>query len=902
MFKQSRKVFKRQFARLKGLVTLGSVGITPRLAIAFAGVAALAAAANLIVENGVSILEQQRSVEMERVASDARAITTLRASMGRAKQVVSSAELSMALGRFDRAVQDHVEADSHASAARYASSRVTLERELGEYSSEAGEATPKTLPEVVGRHKRSAATLIDSGRARRGLLARYSTAFARMDARVGASLDGAFRIFGRVVARQSLLKLRAQFDDLRVAFAARDSFDDGADVGSPLAKAEQALAETLRANELTLRKSQGATWYNGMNEDLAQLVATRTTLRQVESKRIATVRAFKRESESLNAILPKTLEIEAPVSQTALQPAASATAPATVTNNVVAPPPATLSTTIIPVEKPSGSIVAWVSAVVLVVLLYICFATIFSIVRPVRRLVAATARLAKGENARVVASGGIRELDTLAVAFNAMAEQLATARASTRDAQQRLEAKVEERTRQLQELAEQDPLTGLANRRHLFAALNQALDCARTSGERVGVFFLDVDNFKTLNDSLGHAYGDRVLVAIAQRIEVIARANGFAARLGGDEFTVVHQGAEEIDEILACGAAIVRAFETPVVVDDREVIVSVSVGASVFPDHEQDVESLLRAADAALFRAKALGRSQLATFTPELLTTASAKFALEQRLRRAIHKGEFELFYQPLVSLQTLDVQVVEALIRWRMPNGSYLLPGEFLAVAEESGLIMEISDWVLRNAIETAAFWHRGAWREAKVAINVSPRQFLDYRFVDTLKALLIEFQLPARCVEIELTETVLQTGPATIKTLHQLRAMGVAIALDDFGTGYSSLASLQELPLTRVKLDRSLIDSIDGGARSASIAKATIGLCRDLGLDVTAEGVERLEQLAMLLPHRALTLQGYLLARPVSRDDLLPLLRKLPEQCQELVRLAQKFSPQVPALRLAT
>ena len=196
---------------------------------------------------------------------------------------------------------------------------------------------------------------------------------------------------------------------------------------------------------------------------------------------------------------------------------------------------------------PNRSLVAWVSAAVLVVLLYLCFATIFSIVRPVRRLLAATNRLARGENARVVASGGIRELDTLTAAFNSMAQQLAVARDAARDAQQRLEAKVEERTRQLQELAEQDPLTGIANRRQLFGALNEALDRARISGERIGVFFLDIDNFKTLNDSMGHSYGDRVLIAIAQRLEAIAQDRGFAARLGGDEFTLVQRGAADAD-------------------------------------------------------------------------------------------------------------------------------------------------------------------------------------------------------------------------------------------------------------------------------------------------------------------------------------------------------------------
>jgi predicted signal transduction protein with EAL and GGDEF domain len=385
-----------------------------------------------------------------------------------------------------------------------------------------------------------------------------------------------------------------------------------------------------------------------------------------------------------------------------------------------------------------------------------------------------------------------------------------------------------------------------------------------------------------------------VLIAIARRLESIAQGHGFAARLGGDEFTLVQQAPADTEEILAFGTRIVRAFDTPLQVDDREVIVSVSVGASMFPDHERDAEALLRAADAALFHAKELGRSRLATFTPELLTTASAKFAIEQKLRRAIQGDEFELFYQPLIDSETLDVMLVEALIRWRMPDGSYRSPDEFLAVAEESGLIVEISDWVLRTAICTAARWHRGAWPKARVAINVSPRQFLDYRFVGRLEELLHEYQLPAHCLEIELTESLLQTGVHTIKTLDQLRAVGVSIALDDFGTGYSSLASLQRLPLTRVKLDRSLISGIDDNARSASIARATIALCRGLGLDVTAEGVERVEQLAMLLPHRAISLQGYLFSRPVSESGLLGLIERLPAQCRELKQSAQKLAPQ--------
>jgi diguanylate cyclase (GGDEF)-like protein len=865
MFRNGRHLFKRQYVRLKGWLTLGSIGIMPRLILAFASVGALAATANLIVENGVAILEHQRSAALERSALDAQQIIALRESMGRARHVAMSAEVLGAWGEFDRATQDHADADSRASAAQFAHARIVLESALGKYLDETDQA-PSQLPRLVAEHKISADRLVQARRARRELLTRYSSLLMGMDMRVRNSIELAWKSSSRSGAREPLLEVRAQLDAVRASFAARSSFDGRELDTGPLAGSERALAAMLRERESALRRSSGADWYHSMTGDVQALTTTRVALFGNEERRMAAVDAFARESRRLAMLLPARFPDAPPE----------------------AGPQQAAVTSVSSDSGPNRSLVAWVSAVVLVVLLYLCIATIFSIVRPVRRLLAATHRLARGENARVVASGGIRELDTLTAAFNSMAQQLAVARAAAREAQQRLEAKVEERTRQLQELAEQDPLTGIANRRQLFGALNEALDRARISGERIGVFFLDIDNFKTLNDSMGHPYGDRVLIAIARRLEAISQGRGFAARLGGDEFTLVQQAGADADDILAFGKTIVHAFDTPLLVDDREVIVSVSVGASVFPDHERDAEALLRAADAALFRAKALGRSQLATFTPELLVTASAKFAIEQSLRRAIQGDEFELFFQPLINTGTFDVALVEALIRWRMPDGSYRAPDEFLAVAEESGLIVEISDWVLRTAICTAARWHRGPWPNARVAINVSPRQFLDYRFVSRLEELLREYDLPAQCLELELTESVLQTGAHTIKTLDQLRSIGVAVALDDFGTGYSSLASLQRLPLTRVKLDRSLIAGIDDSARSASIARATIALCRGLGLEVTAEGVERIEQLAMLLPNRGISLQGYLFSRPVSASDLLPLLERLPAHSQELKQTA--------------
>ena len=241
--------------------------------------------------------------------------------------------------------------------------------------------------------------------------------------------------------------------------------------------------------------------------------------------------------------------------------------------------------------------------------------------------------------------------------------------------------------------------------------------------------------------------------------------------------------------------------------------------------------------------------------------------------------------FQPEIDAVTLSTGVVEALLRWRLPDGRRASPGEFLAIAEESGLILEISDWVLRTSIETAARWHHGAWPEARVAINLSSRQLLDGRFVDHVMGLLREHRLPPRCIEIELTENVLQTGAATINVLRQLRDQGIAIALDDFGIGYSSLASLEKLPLTRVKLDGTLIASIHTSARSAAIARALVGLCHNIGLEVTAEGIEYPEQLVLLADLAPIHLQGYLLARPVSANELLSVITALPNHMTSLL-----------------
>jgi diguanylate cyclase (GGDEF)-like protein len=429
-----------------------------------------------------------------------------------------------------------------------------------------------------------------------------------------------------------------------------------------------------------------------------------------------------------------------------------------------------------------------------------------------------------------------------------------------------------------------DPLTKLPNRRELVSHLQATLQQAGQTSGRVAVLFIDLDNFKTINESVSHGFGDRVLVRIAEHVSRLAGPGAFVARQGGDEFAVVQLvGPDEIDPA-GLGQRLLHAFRHAIHVDDRELSLSISVGAAVYPDHAGCADSLLSAADAAVFHAKASGRGRLSVFSPLLLEAAATRFRIEHGLRCAIQRGELELVYQPEVSARTLRVSAVEALVRWRRPDGTLAPPGEFLAVAEETGLICDLGHWVLRSAIGTAACWRR-AGHDLVMAINVSARQLLESGFVDRVTELLAEAELPASCIELELTENALQTGPETIGILRALQAAGIAVALDDFGTGYSSLASLEQLPLSRVKLDRSLIAGIHTSERSRAIVKSVSALCRKLRFGVVAEGIEHGAQLAQLLPEKAMRLQGYLISRPIGAEQVPALLARMPAHMAALL-----------------
>ncbi|HEX4050246.1 MAG TPA: EAL domain-containing protein [Steroidobacteraceae bacterium] len=895
----------------------------------------LALSANLLLEQGMRVLRVRDPATAARSAGAPGAANARNFPIARAtaqhdssgavlaqleqnleRQRASSDALVSALDDFERATQSRQASDDDGAVAQWRSAADALNQASSAYLAAAG--VRSVAAERVVHRLRAYQTLAEQwvqlADARRDVLASYDAHANAIDHRTKTALDGAWTIFGRVLARRSLMQVRAAIDVVRQQFSMLEAADV-ADVATltALADGEEAFGSTLDKYAGSLKRSEGADWETQTRADLAAMSGARERLAQIEPRRREDAQQISTQSAALAGLVQtrraelvsrvaRRMAVAAPASAPKPQPQPLTSSPPSIARSatasaVVALIPPAAAATETPVGPPvldraasrARTLMAWISVAVLALLTAICLLTVRSIVLPIRRMLGATRRLAAGEVETRVPRGGIRELDDLSVAFNQMAEQLASAQQLALSYQQQLEAKVEERTRQLQELAAHDPLTRLPNRRQLFALLDTAIEQARQTQRYVGVFFLDIDNFKNINDSLGHAFGDAVLMSISQRLADVAGPFGFAARLGGDEFTVIFPSAGSVEDIRGAGEALVRAFQVPLVVHHRDLIVSVSVGASIYPDHERDGEALLRAADAALFHAKALGRSQMALFTPDLLQLASAKFRTEQGLRRAIERGEFELLFQPEISLERQDTALVEALIRWRLPDGRYALPGEFLSVAEESGLILEVTDWVLRTAIEAAARWHYGSWPEARVAVNVSPRLLLDDRFVDLVLRLLEEFRLPARCVEIELTETVLQTGPATIETLRCLRSHGVAIALDDFGTGYSSLASLEKLPLSRIKLDQSLIASIDTSPRSAAIARAIIGLCHGLGLEMTAEGIERPEQLPLLLGQRSMYLQGFLFSPPVSRDELLPVMRTLPQQLRAMSALAE-------------
>ena len=795
------------------------LGVGARLALGLAAVAAVLVAGEILATRTArEALEAVRSMQNEHEPLASRASAVL-----------------VRLIDYDRAVGAYVQAHNGADFAAIATAGGALEDALGSYF----DGTPRPTVTQAALELRTQLTRhIAAGRAFASRAAQRAqwvedrrVALEDVYQRIATAGGSGLAINGtQVVGRRSLAELQSAIDDIR-----------GNEDAAVLERRERGFAAVLESHAAELQGSPGRAWLALVREDFAAAVRLRQAIANYDEVSRGESHQLLEESAALTASVQELLQKPARSGlYLAAQHAASA-------------------------AEVAERTLAFSGVAVVALLLLVSVLLTLSISLPVRRLTAATRLLAGGDRGARAPRGGSAEIDELAESFNTMADRIARAEGELRAHQTELERHVDERTRALHHLAHHDPLTQLPNRRQLSARLAAALSRAGTR-QQLALLFVDVDNFKSINDTLGHSFGDRVLQHIADRLHTATGGIGLLARLGGDEFTVLLEDVKSTDEVAACANRIVGTLQQPLMVDGRLLTTSASVGASLYPDHAADAEGLLRAADVALFRAKELGRNRFALYSPELYDAAAQRFRLEQSLRRAVEGGELLLLFQPIVALHSFETTGLESLLRWRRPDGRIAAASEFIPVAEKSGLIHELTGWVLRSAASTAAGWRAQGWQRAAVAVNVSPAQFFESDFVEQVARTLEATGLPPSALELEITETVVQTGSATIESLHRLRALGVSIALDDFGMGYSSLTSLEQLPITRVKLDRLLIAGVDTNPRSAAIVRSIVALCHGLGLQVVAEGVERAAQLEFLAQCGPLGVQGYLLAQPVE------------------------------------
>jgi len=424
---------------------------------------------------------------------------------------------------------------------------------------------------------------------------------------------------------------------------------------------------------------------------------------------------------------------------------------------------------------------------------------------------------------------------------------------------------------QIEHMACHDALTGLPNRTKLREKMTDALARVRR-GERLAVLCLDLDFFKAVNDTLGHPVGDLLLQAVTARLKESVRDTDTVARLGGDEFIVLQVGIEKPEQAGILARRLIETLSAPFDLDGNQVVIGASVGIAFAPSDGSDVDSLLKNADMALYRAKGDGRGAYRFFEMAMDTLVQHRRHLELDLRRALLTEEFIVYYQPLVSAETEKITGFEALLRWKHPVRGLVSPAEFIPLAEETGLIVPLGEWVVRQACKEAANWPK----DLRIAVNLSPAQFKSKALVLSVITALAESGISPRRLELEITETVLLTNnEATLATLHQLRSLGVRIAMDDFGTGYSSLSYLRAFPFDKIKIDRTFIQDLGSEPDCLAIVKAVAGLGSSLGMATTAEGVETLDQLRQVREQGCTEAQGYYFSPPLPAGEVQEMLR---------------------------
>lgn len=465
-----------------------------------------------------------------------------------------------------------------------------------------------------------------------------------------------------------------------------------------------------------------------------------------------------------------------------------------------------------------------------------------------------------------------RAEEALARARDELELRVAERTAELASTNQQLQAEVFERLQTEQRiwhLAHHDALTGLPNRSLLLDRLDQALAQAARSRRRVAVMFLDLDRFKSINDTLGHAVGDQLLKHVAERLRAAVRAVDTVSRLGGDEFVIVLHEIDRIDDATLVAEKMITALAQAVWVEGHQLHATPSIGISVFPDDGDESYALMKHADTAMYHAKASGRNTFQFFTTKMNEEATHFFNLEHRLRGALERGEFLLHYQPLVDYQRHAVCGLEALVRWRDPDQGMISPGDFIPVAEETGLILPLGEWVMREACRQSSAWQAQGYPPLPVSVNISPRQFRQKELVAVIRAILEETGLPAELLELEITETTLMhDAEETMIKLRQIADMGVRLAVDDFGTGYSSLSYLKRFPVHKLKIDQGFVRDLGSDRDDAAIVAAIIALAQALGLKVLAEGVETDGQLTALIDYGCSQFQGHLFSPALPPD----------------------------------
>jgi diguanylate cyclase (GGDEF)-like protein/PAS domain S-box-containing protein len=430
---------------------------------------------------------------------------------------------------------------------------------------------------------------------------------------------------------------------------------------------------------------------------------------------------------------------------------------------------------------------------------------------------------------------------------------------------------------QVLRLARYDGLTGLPNRNMFMDELERTLARSRRSGARFALFFIDLDRFKNINDSLGHGAGDQLLKVISERLRQLLRDSDLVARLGGDEFVVLIEGQTDADALAHVARKLLAAIGEPVSIAARSLLVTGSIGIGLYPDDGAEAATLLKNADAAMYLAKDRGKNNYQFYTAQLAEHSAQQYALEADLRAAILRDELQLHFQPKVRIADGTLVGMEALLRWMHPQRGLLLPGVFITLAEDSGLILPIGNWVLRAACRQIRAWFDAGYDVPRVAVNLSARQLVTDTLVDEVAGALAEHRVDPSLLELEITESVLMADPERAnRTLLRLSQLGVHIAIDDFGTGYSSLAYLKRFPAGSVKIDRSFVGGLPGDRDDAAITHAVVAMAHSLGLQVVAEGVETQAQLDFLRRLGCDAAQGFLIGRPLAAETFEPRLTR--------------------------